>query len=405
MGKRKSTRAQRNQSHSRRSLIAVIVVLVVFLLLLDYVGWIDGLRSHVFQLLLGKHAAPDLTELFQLITRELASQGVKRRSVSGFMDRDKLFHIKVELPLAKYKVLAAPLEKKIADSGAKILNREATQEEGAVFYLWSIEGRQKKRLALLFACSLPPAKRPAGAEKPPPLKPQPPPGQARLVALIMDDMGNSLDAAWEVCGLGLPVTVAVLPYSPHDTETAQLAHECGLEVILHLPMESLSNHRTEKTTPGMILADMKDGEIRKTAEDALERVPYIRGVNNHMGSKLTKDSRAMSLVFEAMKGKNLYFIDSRTTTHSIACDLARTLGIPSGSSSLFLDPDTNGIAGMSSAEIKANFLGLMRLAQKTGQALGIAHPRPATFSALKECLALQKNYDVSFVFASRLARN
>jgi polysaccharide deacetylase 2 family uncharacterized protein YibQ len=405
MGKRKSARAQGSWSRSRRSLAAVIIVLVVFLLLLDYVGWIDGLRSHVFQLLLGKHAAPDLTELYQMITRELAGQGVKRRSVSGFMDKDKLFHLKVELPLAKYKVLAAPLERKIADSGAKILNREATQEEGTVFYLWPIVGRQKQRLALLFACSLPPAKKPATAEKPPALKPPPPPGQAKLIALIMDDMGNSLDAAWEVCGLGLPITVSVLPYSLHDTETAQLAHECGLEVILHLPMESLSNHRTEKTTPGLILADMKDGEIRKSAEDALERVPYIRGVNNHMGSKLTEDTHAMSLIFEAMKGKGLYFIDSRTTPRSIACDLARTLGIPAGSSSVFLDPDTNGVAGLSRAEIKANFLGLMRLAQRTGQAVGIAHPRPATFSALKECLALQKNYDVSFVFASRLTRD
>lgn len=405
MGKRKSARAQGSWPRSRRSLIAVIVVLLVFLLLLDYIGWIGGLRSHLFQLLLGKHAAPDLTELYQLITRELAGQGVKRRSVSGFMDQDKLFHLKVELPLATYKVLAAPLEKKLTDSGANILNREATREEGKVFYLWSIEGRQKQRLALLFACSLPPAKKPAGAEKPPPLKPQPLPGQARLVALIMDDMGNSLDAAWEVCGLGLPVTVAVLPYSAHDTETAQLAHECGLEVILHLPMESMSNHRTEKTTPGMIFAGMKDGEIRKSAEDSLERVPYIRGVNNHMGSKLTEDAHAMSLVFEAMKGKNLYFIDSRTTSHSIAADLARSLGIPSGSSNLFLDPDTNGIAGLSSVEIKANFIELMRLAQRSGQAVGIAHPRPATFRALKECLALQKNYDVSFVFASRLARD
>jgi len=405
MGKRKSARAQGSRPRSKRTLIIILVTLLIFLVGLDYIGWVGGLRSHLFLLFLGKHAAPDLTELYQLIARDLSSQGIKRRSVSGFLDQDKLFHLKVELPLAKYKVLAAPLEKTLMNSGAKILNREATQEQGEVFYLWSIEGRGKERVALLFACSLPPAKKPTGAEKPPPLKPQLPLGQARQVALIMDDMGYSLDAAWEVCGLGLPVTVAVLPYTPHDTETAQLAHECGLEVILHLPMESLSNNHTEKTTPGMIFADMKDGNIRKAAEDALERVPYIRGVNNHMGSKLTEDSHAMSLIFEAMKGKNLYFIDSRTSPRSIACDLARSLGIPAGSSSLFIDPDTNGVAMLSSAEIKANFLELMSLAQRTGQAVGIAHPRPPTFRALKDCLALQKNYDVSFVFASRLARD
>jgi polysaccharide deacetylase 2 family uncharacterized protein YibQ len=122
-----------------------------------------------------------------------------------------------------------------------------------------------------------------------------------------------------------------------------------------------------------------------------------------MGSKLTQEKRPLSLVLESLKEKGLYFIDSRTSAQSLACDLARTMGIPSGASSLFIDPGDDANA-LTSAEIKANFLELVQMAKRNGQAIGIGHPRPATISALKDCLPLLKNSDVSFVFASRLAQ-
>lgn len=391
-----------------RGVLVLALLFALFLIGLDYVGWLGGLRSNIFTLILGKHTAPNQTDLYKLITGVVSDQGVKKRSFSGFVDRDKVLHLKVELPLAKYRLLTAPLAKKLTDSGARIASIDTSQENDRIFYLWFIEGWEKEKLALLFSCP-----QAAAPKKSQPLKPEsvPPKPSAQIqapaqkyAALIIDDMGNSLEAAHDICRLGLPVTVAILPFSLHATETAQLAHECGLEVILHMPMESLGNHHTEKSTPGLLRVSMNDSDLGRTAEDCLAQVPYIRGMNNHMGSKMTEDAHAMSLIFNAMRGKNLYFVDSRTSPHSVAFEQARSMGIPSGVCNLFIDPDREGQTE-SVAEIKGNFLELVRLAQKQGLAVGIGHPRPATLSAIKECLGTVRDSGVSFVFASRAVKN
>lgn len=405
MGYRPGARNPRAGRSNRLALILTIAGLILFLLVLDYLGWVTGHRSHVFALVLGRHAAPDLTEFYRLTTRELASNGVKKKAVSGFLDRAGVFHVKVELLLPQYERLAGPLENTLVTAGARVQNIEASRENDTTFYLWTIQGRGKDRMALLFVCA-PRPKEKAAAEAPAATAPAPRPAAGRngLVALILDDMGNSLEAAQQACELGLPVTIAVLPFSAHAVETAQVAHECGLEVILHLPMESLADNSTEKDTPGLITTSMSDAEIRKTAEDCLEDVPYIRGVNNHMGSKLTEMERPMTQVLETLKGKNLYFVDSRTSGRSVAYDLARSMGIPAGASNLFLDPgDDNGTPG--EPEVRSRIVELVALARKTGRAIGICHPRPATFSALAACRALNANDGVTFVFASRLVHD
>ncbi len=403
MGNRSSRRSSSRAGNSRRAIILTLAGLFVFLLGLDYLGWVKGIRSPVFGLVLGRRTAADLTGFYKIITRELVSNGVKKSAISGFMDKQGIFHVKVDLPLSLYTPMAAPLENTLTDAGARILSVEASREAETVFYLWMIQGRGKERMALLFSCA-PPAKgqRPAG--KPGALKPV---GRSRepvFAALIMDDLGNSLEAAQEVCGLGLPLTLSVLPFSPYATETAQLAHECGLEVILHLPMESQGNDRTEKNTPGMLYAAMTAAEIKATTERCLEQVPYIRGVNNHMGSKLTELAEPLTAVFETMKDKNLYFIDSRTSAGSLAADLARKMGVRSGVSSLFLDPG-NGDKPFETGDVEDNLAELLNLARQHGQAIGICHPRPQTFAALKKSDLLAKEAGVTFVFASRLARD
>lgn len=403
MGNRSPRRSSGRAGTSRRAVILITAGLLVFLLGLDYLGWVKGIRSPVFGLVLGRRTAADLTGFYKIITRELVSNGVKKSAISGFMDKQGVFHVKVDLPLSLYAPMAAPLENTLTGAGARILSIEASREAETVFYLWMIQGRGKERMALLFSCA-PPAEgqRPAG--KPTARKPV---GRSRepvFAALIMDDLGNSLEAAQEVCGLGLPLTISVLPFSLYATETAQLAHECGLEVILHLPMESQGNDRTEKNTPGMLYASMTADEIRATTEGCLEQVPYIRGVNNHMGSKLTELSTPLTAVFETMKGKDLYFIDSRTSARSVAADLGRKMGVRSGVSSLFLDPG-NGDKPFQTGDVEDNLAELLSLARRHGQAIGICHPRPQTFAALRKSVLLAKEAGVTFVFASRLARD
>ncbi len=405
MGNRSPRRASGRAGTSRRAIILILSGLLVFLLGLDYLGWVKGIRSPVFGLVLGRRTAADLTGFYKIITRELVSNGVKKSAISGFMDKQGVFHVKVDLPQTLYTPMAAPLENTLTTAGARILTVEASREAETVFYLWMIQGRGKEKMALLFSCAPPAKGRPGPSGKPAAaLKPRVRSPEPGIAALIMDDLGNSLEAAQEVCGLGLPLTLSVLPFSQYATETAQLAHECGLEVILHLPMESQGNNHTEKDTPGMLYASMSAAEIRATTERCLEQVPYIRGVNNHMGSKLTELAAPMTAVFETMKGKSLYFIDSRTSPRSLAADLARKLGVRSGVSSLFLDPG-DGVKPFETGEIEDSLAELLSLAQRHGQAIGICHPRPETFAALRKAALLAQEAGVTLVFASRLARD
>jgi hypothetical protein len=217
------------------------------------------------------------------------------------------------------------------------------------------------------------------------------------VAIVMDDMGNSLEALDELLALGERVTVSVLPYSPHSRETAETAHRNGLEVLLHLPLESLNNKDSEAGTEGLIHSGMSEAEVRKIMADDLDRVPFVKGVNNHMGSKVTADEALMRTILEPLKEKGLFFLDSRTSGRSVAYTVARDMGIPAAYRQVFLDADgSNGL-------IKERLVELFRLAQKEGRAIGICHPFRETLQTLKENFHLLKDYGLEVVFASELA--
>jgi polysaccharide deacetylase 2 family uncharacterized protein YibQ len=225
-------------------------------------------------------------------------------------------------------------------------------------------------------------------------KPKPPSGR---VALVVDDMGNSLEALDEILALGEPITVSVLPYGEYAVETARIAHDKGLEVFLHLPLESLNNHESESSTRGLILSGMSPEEIRVLEEEDIDRIPFIRGVNNHMGSKVTADESLMRLILEPIKKKGLVFLDSRTSGKSVAYDVARSMGVPTAYRQVFLDAEGDG------GRVKERLLELFRLARRDGRAIGICHPYAETFRVLKEDFRLLESYGLTAVFVSELA--
>ncbi len=220
---------------------------------------------------------------------------------------------------------------------------------------------------------------------------------AGKVALIVDDMGNSPEALEEIIGLGRPVTIAVLPYSPFALETADRAHEKGLEILLHLPLESLNGNGSESNTEGLIRSGMSQEEVRSLVGRELDRIPYVRGVNNHMGSKVTADNAMMRMILGPIRERGLFFLDSRTTGKSVAYDVAASMGIPSTSRQVFLDADGD------TGRIRERLLELFRIARRDGRAVGICHPFKETLRTLKEDFGLLESYGLKAVFASEIA--
>ena len=55
---------------------------------------------------------------------------------------------------------------------------------------------------------------------------------------------------------------------------------------------------------------MDEGEIRRRIETDLTAVPYVAGVNNHMGSRFMEDEARLAVVMEELAKKGLFFVDS-----------------------------------------------------------------------------------------------
>jgi len=61
---------------------------------------------------------------------------------------------------------------------------------------------------------------------------------------------------------------------------------------------------------------MDEGEIRRQIETDLTAVPYVSGVNNHMGSRFMEDEAGLAVMMEELAKKGLFFVDSLTTPDS-----------------------------------------------------------------------------------------
>ena len=376
-------------------------LLVLFLLLigliavlgLDYLRYAKGERSHLFSRILpAKQPPPPEQALARSLVKALDSQEVRGRSVKTDRDASGRLRLRIELFQSRYGAIEAFLQKELPALNAAVLAKKDEPAEGAVVRRWTIEGRDGGRLEIVFRCR--PDEPEAKAEKKPPSGTR----VRNRAAIIIDDMGNSLQAVSDLCALARPLTAAVLPMSPFAKEAAAKARACGLDVILHLPLESVNNNGGGTGGEGFIMAGMSEAQVRATFEDLLARVPGIDGVNNHMGSKITADEPMMRLVLTLIKERGLFFIDSRTSGRSMAYELARGMKVPSAYRDVFLDADGAG------SDVKARFIEFLRLARKKDGAIAIGHPFENTLRTLKNLLPLLEVYGIELVPASRIVR-
>lgn len=212
------------------------------------------------------------------------------------------------------------------------------------------------------------------------------------VAIVIDDMGHNQRIAKEV--IELPVTLSILPYRPYSRWVAEEARKRGREVLLHLPMEA----RDSRKDPGKgaLSTTMSEEEVRERIREDLKALPYISGVNNHMGSRFSEDARLMKVVLEELKEKGLLFLDSKTTPRSKGYMLAKGMGIKAFERDLFIDNERDV------EYTKRQLRGLMERAKRKGTAIAIGHPYPSTIEAIREMLPLFDEEGIEVVPVSSL---
>jgi polysaccharide deacetylase 2 family uncharacterized protein YibQ len=111
---------------------------------------------------------------------------------------------------------------------------------------------------------------------------------------------------------------------------------------------------------------------------AINNIPNLVGVNNHMGSRATADLRMMTWVMQELSAMDLAFLDSRTTVDTVAEEAARALGVPTGRRHVFLDNRR------SPAAIRAQLDEAVYRARMEGKIIAIGHLNEVTVGVLAD---------------------
>jgi len=198
------------------------------------------------------------------------------------------------------------------------------------------------------------------------------------LALIIDDVGYDFKAFQRLLALPFTLTVSILPDSPYAAEAARMAHQHGLKVMLHMPMQTANPKYQQKMERFYLHKDMDKQTFTEVFEAALAKVPHVVGINNHMGSLLTEDRKSMQWVAELCAKHDLFFIDSRTTSASVASEVAADAGISWNERDIFLDHSVEF------EKLQHAWESAFSCAERNDHCIVLAHPHKETVAFLEE---------------------
>jgi polysaccharide deacetylase 2 family uncharacterized protein YibQ len=95
-----------------------------------------------------------------------------------------------------------------------------------------------------------------------------------------------------------------------------------------------------------------------------------------MGSKATADLKTMTWVMQELKARDMAFIDSRTTIHTVAEEAARAQGVPTNRRHVFLDNER------SAAAIRTQLDEAVYRSRLEGEIIAIGHIDKVTINVL-----------------------
>lgn len=190
------------------------------------------------------------------------------------------------------------------------------------------------------------------------------PSKGKLI-FVFDDAGHNLEQLQYFLDLPFPCTIAVLPKLPNSRETARRIRAAGKELILHQPMQALNPNINPGD--GAVKPGMDREEIKKIVASNVEEIGPIAGMNNHEGSLITSDEKAMEAVLELCREKNIYFLDSRTSSKSVVPQVAKKLNMNIWERAVFLDNKKD------KAYMKKQIIEGLEIASQRGEAIMIGH--------------------------------
>jgi uncharacterized protein len=199
------------------------------------------------------------------------------------------------------------------------------------------------------------------------------------IAIVIDDMGATHPYTSEAAALPGPLTLAWFPFARDLPEQMRDAAARGHEALMHMPMQAETNS-IRQTGPDPLRIDLPPEVNLARLRAALDAVPGVVGLNNHMGSVATLDVPLMDIVAAETRDRGMLLLDSVTIPHSQALPRAELAGVPAAARDIFIDH-------MGKPEvIRRQLLDIENFARKFGYAIAIGHPRRHTLDALASWL-------------------
>jgi polysaccharide deacetylase 2 family uncharacterized protein YibQ len=192
---------------------------------------------------------------------------------------------------------------------------------------------------------------------------------------LIDDLGRNVGDVDTLQRLGVPISYAVLPFESKTPEVVEALRRNDAEILCHLPMKARNG---ANPGPGALGREMSVDELAIATRVALERIPGVVGVNNHMGSDLSADPESMRAILEVVAASDLFYVDSRTSADSVGYQVALAAGVPAAERQVFLD------SVHETETVKEQFRRLLEVARQRGAAIAIGHPSEVTLGVLEQ---------------------
>ena len=206
------------------------------------------------------------------------------------------------------------------------------------------------------------------------------------LAIIIDDVGF-FQQAQEIKRLALRVTPSIFPKGSFNRESHKLAREFDFYMV-HLPLEAHNFYQKEHE---WLYTHDTQAHIRERIKELKRDFPNLKYLNNHTGSKFSEDMQAMRRLLGALQDEGITYVDSRTTAHSKAQKVAKSLQYPILARDVFLDNER------SIPYIRNQLAEAIGIAHKKGYAIAIGHPHTETLQALRESADLLQSVELVYV--------
>ncbi|MGP1580740.1 MAG: divergent polysaccharide deacetylase family protein [Wolinella sp.] len=206
------------------------------------------------------------------------------------------------------------------------------------------------------------------------------------LAIIIDDVGFPQQVE-EIKRLSLKITPSIFPRASFNKESHKLAREFDFYMV-HLPLEA--HNFFQKEHEWLYTHDTKE-HIKERIKALKRDFPNLKYLNNHTGSKFSENTEAMRRLLGALQDEGITYVDSRTTAHSKAQKVAKSLQYPILARDVFLDNER------SIPYIKNQLAEAIGIAHKKGYAIAIGHPHTETLQALKESADLLQSIELVYV--------